>query len=170
MEQSARAAFEAAYPDVLRLARTRLASERAPISTLTLAHELFIEMQGRSELRFASHGHFMAYAARAMRHLLVDMARERLAGKRDAELLPLTLGEEVIDTAQATPERLLALNQALEQLGQLDERLLRVAELRAVMGLEVGETAAALGISEPTVKRDWQRARAFLFDALGRTP
>jgi DNA-directed RNA polymerase specialized sigma24 family protein len=102
-----------------------------------------------------------------MRHLLVDLARERLAQKRDAELLPLTLGSEVADDS-ATPEQLLALNQALERLGRIDARLLKVAELRAVLGLEVPEVALALGVSEPTVKRDWRRARAFLYDALGR--
>lgn len=170
MEQSLSAVFEAEYPEVLRLARARLAREYAPISTVTLAHELYLDLQGRSDLRFESRAHFMAYASRAMRHLLVDMARKRLAAKRDAELLPLTLGEDVIDASQGTPERLLALNQAFERLGQLDERLLRVAELRAVMGLDVSETATVLGISEPTVKRDWQRARAFLFDALDQTP
>jgi RNA polymerase sigma factor (TIGR02999 family) len=160
-------AYQDAYPELLRLARSRLARERAPISTITLAHELYLGLQGRTDLVFESRAAFLGYAARAMRTLLVDMARERLAAKRHAELLPLTMGEEVQDIAAATPERLLALNQALEGLGAIDERLLRVAELRAVMGLEVPEVALALGVSEPTVKRDWQRAKAWLHDALG---
>jgi RNA polymerase sigma factor (TIGR02999 family) len=110
---------------------------------------------------------FLAYASRAMRHLLVDMARERVAAKRHADLLPLTLGHDAIDVGAGTPEQLLALNQALERLGQIDPRMMQVAELRAVMGLEVTEIAQALRVSEPTVKRDWQRAKAYLFDALG---
>lgn len=161
MNHTARSAYEAAYADLMRLARARLAREQAPISTVTLAHELYIDLQSRSELRFASRAEFMAYAGRAMRSLLVDMARERLAQKRDAELLPLTLGAGLADPA-ARPEQVLAMNQAFERLGAVDPRLLRVAELRAVMGLEVPEVAALLGLSEPTVKRDWQRAKAFL--------
>ena len=161
MDQTARSAYEDAYADLMRLARSRLSREQSPISTVTLAHELYLDIQGRGELRFGSRGEFMAYASRAMRNLLVDMARERLAQKRDAELLPLTLGDGLADSA-ARPEQVLAMHQALERLGAVDERLLRVAELRAVMGLDVPEVAALLGLSEPTVKRDWQRAKAFL--------
>lgn len=170
MDRDVDDAFREAYPDLLRLARSRLARERAPISTITLAHELYLGLRARADLQFPSRLAFLAYASRAMRSLLVDMARERLAAKRHVELLPLTLGEEAHDIAGGTPEQLLALNQALERLGQIDERLLRVAELRAVMGLEVSEVAAALNLSEPTVKRDWKRAKAFLFEALGVTP
>jgi RNA polymerase sigma factor (TIGR02999 family) len=158
--------FRANYADILRLARARLSRERSPISTGTLAHELYLNLQGRHDLRFATSGEFMAYASRAMRSLLIDMARERLAQKRHAELMPLTLGAEVPDLG-GTPEQLVALDDALTRLGTVDERLMRVAELRVIMGMEVAEVALALGISEPTVKRDWQRAKAFLHEALG---
>ncbi len=159
-------AFSAAYPELLRLARARLAREQAAVSTGTLAHELYLGLQHRTDLRFGSREQFMAYAARAMRSLLVDMARERLAAKRHADLVPLTLSHDIADTA-GNPEQLLALNQALERLGQIDGRLLQVAEMRAVLGLEISEIAATLAVSEPTVKRDWQRAKAYLHDALG---
>jgi RNA polymerase sigma factor (TIGR02999 family) len=161
--------FRANYADILRLARARLSRERSPISTVTLAHELYLNLQGRQDLRFASPGEFMAYASRAMRSLLVDMARERMAQKRHAELMPLTLGAEVPDLG-GTPEQLVALDDALTRLGTVDERLMRVAELRVIMGMEVSEVALALAISEPTVKRDWQRAKAFLHEALGVPP
>jgi len=105
-----------------------------------------------------------------MRSLLVDMARERMAEKREADLLPLTLAHDVVGTGLARPEQMLALNQAFESLGRIDERLLRVAEMRAVLGMDVPEVALALGVSQPTVKRDWQRAKAFLYDALGHAP
>ena len=170
MPESLAVAFAAAYPDLLRLARSRLARELTPISTVTLANELFLDLQARTGLAFESRSAFMAYAARAMRSLLVDMARERLASKRHADLLPLTLGHDRADLGGGTPEQLLALNQALERLGQLDERLLRVAEMRAVLGMQVPEIAVALQVSEPTVKRDWQRAKAFLHDVLGVAP
>lgn len=162
MDDSFATAFEAAYPELLRLARARLAREQAPMSAHSLAHELYLALGERSDLRFGTRGEFLGYAARAMRSLLVDMARERMAAKRDAELLPLTLGAEVADTGATDPVRLLALDQALERLGRADARLLQVAEMRAVLGLEVSEIALALGVSEPTVKRDWRRAKAFL--------
>ena len=111
----------------------------------------------------------MAYASRAMRSLLVDMARERMAQKRYAELMPLTLGADVPDLG-GTPEQLVALDDALTRLGTVDDRLMRVAELRVIMGMEVAEVALALAMSEPTVKRDWQRAKAFLHEALGVPP
>lgn len=160
-------AYEQAYHDLLRLARVRLAREHAAISTRTLAHELYLGLRGQPGLSFGTREEFLAYASRAMRSLLVDMARERLAAKRHAPCLPLTLGEEVADHGSGTPEQVLALNEALERLGRIDARLLQVAEMRAVMGMPVDEVAAALKLSEPTVKRDWQRAKAFLQDALG---
>lgn len=169
MDQSLEAIFRDSYAQLLSLARARLARERSPISTVTLAHELYLNLRDRADLRFESPQHFMAYASRAMRSLLVDMARERMAQKRHAELMPLTLGAEVPDLG-GTPEQLVALDEALSRLGAVDERLMRVAEMRVVMGLDVAEVAAALGISEPTVKRDWQRAKAFLHEALGVSP
>ena len=169
MAEGIETSFQTSYADILRLARARLSRERSPISTVTLAHELYLNLRDRADLKFATPGAFMAYVSRAMRSLLVDMARERLAQKRSAELMPLTLGAEVPDLA-GTPEQLVALDDALNRLGNLDERLMRVAELRVIMGLDVAEVAAALGVSEPTVKRDWQRAKAYLYEALGVTP
>ena len=169
MDHTIGSAFDDGYAELLRMARARLAREQAPVSAGTLAHELYLGLQHRSDLRFGSRAEFLAYAGRAMRSLLVDMARERLASKRQAELLPLTLGHDVVDQSSGTPEQLLALNQALERLGQLDLRLLQVAEMRAVLGLEITEIAAALNVSEPTVKRDWRRAKAFLYSVLDRT-
>jgi RNA polymerase sigma factor (TIGR02999 family) len=161
--------FEASYSDILRLARARLSRERSPISTVTLAHELYLNLRDRQDLQFSNPGQFMAYASRAMRSLLVDMARQRLSQKRSANLLPLTLGAEVPDLG-GTPEQLVALDDALTRLGAVENRLMRVAEMRVVMGLEVTEISAALGVSAPTVKRDWQRAKAFLYEALGVEP
>ena len=80
--------------------------------------------------------------------------------------MPLTLGAEVPDLG-GSPEQLVALDDALTRLGQVDARLLKVAEMRVIMGMEVSEVAAALGLSEPTIKRDWQRAKAYLHEALG---
>ena len=169
MAQGIEERFSASYADILKLARARLSRERAPVSTVTLAHELYLNLRDRQDLQFPTAGAFMAYASRAMRSLLVDMARERMAQKRSAELMPLTLGADVPDLG-GTPEQLVALDDALTRLGNVDARLMRVAEMRVIMGLEVSEIAAALEISEPTVKRNWQRAKAFLHEALGVPP
>jgi len=162
------AIFEEGYAQILALARTRLAGERTPISTATLAHELYLNLRGRSDLKFSSLQQFLAYSSRAMRSLLIDMARERIAQKRGGDLLPLTLVGNVPD-AGGTPEQLVALDEALERLGQIDGRLLQVAEMRVIMGMEVCDVALALNVSEPTIKRDWQRAKAFLYESLGAT-
>jgi RNA polymerase sigma factor (TIGR02999 family) len=161
--------FSASYGDILKLARARLSREQAPISTGTLAHELYLNLRDRVDLQFSSPSAFLAYVSRAMRSLLVDMARQRLAQKRSAELMPLTLGAEVQDFG-GTPEQLVALDEALARLGNVVPRLLHVAEMRVIMGMEVTEIAAAIGVSEPTVKRDWQRAKAYLHEALGVAP
>jgi RNA polymerase sigma factor (TIGR02999 family) len=161
--------FQANYADILRLARARLSREQSPISTVTLAHELYLNLRDRPELNFPNPGAFMAYASRAMRSLLVDMARERLAQKRSAQLMPLTLGADVPDMG-GTPEQLVALDDALSRLGDVDARLMHVAEMRVIMGMDVAEIADALQISGPTVKRDWQKAKAYLHEALGVAP
>lgn len=166
MAQTVGSAFQAAYRDIMVLARARLAREHAPMSAGTLVHEIYLGMRERRGLLFASRAEFLAYASRAMRSLLVDLARERLAQKRSAELLPLTLAIEVADQAAGTPEQWLQLNQAMERLGQVEPRLLQVCEMRAVLGMELADIAAALQLSEPTIKRDWQRAKAFLYDML----
>jgi RNA polymerase sigma factor (TIGR02999 family) len=161
------ALFGDAYPQILALARRRLVREHAPISTLTLAHELYIDLCGRSSLEFGNRNQFVAYSARVMRSLLVDLARKRTALKRSADVLPLTIGLDVPD-AGGTPEQLLVLDEALTRLGQIDPRLLQVAEMSVIMGMSTGDIAATLGISEPTVKRDWRRAKAWLYEALGK--
>ena len=170
MSDSVSDAFSGAYAELLRMARQRLAREQSAVSAHTLTHELYLQLQQRSDLQFESRAAFLAYASRAMRTMLVDLARERLAAKRHADLVPLTLSAELVEAGGGTPEQILRLNQALQRLGEVDERLMRVAEMRAVLGLEVREIAEVLRVSEPTVKRDWQRARAFLHEALGDLP
>ncbi len=158
--------FRDSYSLILSLARARLARERTPVSTITLAHELYLNLRDRSDLKFVTREQFLAYSSRVMRSLLVDMARERIALKRSAEVLPLTMGEAVAD-GSGTPEQLVILDQALERLGTIDVRLLRIAEMRVVLGMELRDVAVALGVSESTTKRDWQRAKAYLYEALG---
>jgi len=161
--------FQKDYAHILAMARARLARERSPISTLTLVHELYLNLNQRDDLRFSTREQFFAYASQAMRSLLIDMARERIAKKRSAELLPLTFGQHVPSSA-GTPEQFLALEDALQRLGKIDERLVRIAEMRLILGMEMGDIAAAIGMSEPTIKRDWRRIKLFLQDILGSGP
>jgi len=166
MSDSIDTTFGDAYAQILSLARARLANERSPISTVTLANELYLNLREHPSLQFPSKQHFLAYSSRAMRSLLVDMARQRVAKKRSVKLLPLTLARDAIDDG-GSPEQLVALDEALQRLGGVDARLLRVAELRIVMGMEIADVAIALGLSAPTVKRDWRRAKAYLYDVIG---
>jgi len=165
MSNSLETLFQNDYGEILAMARSRLAREYAPVSAGTLAHELYLNMCRREDLRFATREQFLAYSARAMRSLLVDMARERMAEKRSAELFPLTLGMSIADS-NGTPEQLVALDEALERLSALDERLVRVAEMKIILGMELSDIAAALSLSEPTIKRDWQRAKAYIYEQL----
>jgi RNA polymerase sigma factor (TIGR02999 family) len=167
MNDQVDALFKDGYVELLKLAHARLAREQAAISTITLAHELYLKLQDRTTLEFPTQAHFFAYSSRAMRSMLIDMSRERVAQKRSAALLPLTAGWDVPDTT-GTPEQLLALDDGLQRLGQLDPRLERVAELRVIMGMDIADTAMALNVSEATIKRDWQRAKAYLHELLGK--
>ena len=129
-----------------------------------LLHEAFLRLVGQQEAGWQSRSHFYGIAASAMRRILVDHARRRRAAKRDGGLR-VTLDDSASAVAGADGANVLdviALDDALKRLGALDERQARVVELRFFAGLEIEETARALGISPATVKRDWTFARAFL--------
>jgi RNA polymerase sigma factor (TIGR02999 family) len=156
------------YRELQGMARVRLS--RAPrvtaADTGALVHECWLRMQSLGERHFEDRRHFLAYAAHAMRSIVTDMARRHAAERRggSAEHVPL-------DTAAAgapadDPEDLLALDEALDRLAQLDARAARVVEMRFFAGLEETEIASALQVSLRTVQRDWARARAVLSLAL----
>ena len=116
-----------------------------------------VDWQGR--------GHFLAVSARAMRQVIIGYARKRSAVKRGGGERPVTLDEAQV-AVDDQAERLLALDRALERLGERDERLARVVECRFFAGLSEEETAQALGVSVRTAQRDWMRARAWLKEEL----
>jgi RNA polymerase sigma factor (TIGR02999 family) len=132
-------------------------------------HEAYLKMMQGAALPPADRGHFFSTAARAMRQILVDRARRRNAQKRGAGAGTELLDEERVGTG-ASAEEILGVDRALERLEELDPRLVRLVELRFYAGLSVEETAEALAVSERTVKRDWRRARAFLFEQLSGVP
>lgn len=157
-------AFAALYGELGRLARARLRAE----STLTnldataLVHECWLRLAQGAPGRWESRRAFFAYAASAMRSVIVDVARERAAQKRGGGVAEVTFTTGVAQEAfaQAEIERLDA---ALASLGRVDAARLRVVEMRYFAGLTVEEIAGELGVSPATVKRQWSSARAFLY-------
>ncbi len=153
------------YQRLRELARRALASERAhTLDTTALVHEAWLNLAD-ADGTFESRAHFYAYAATAMRHILVDRARRRMAQKRGSANAPLDIASVEIASDHAAAE-MLALNEALDRLGALEPRLARVVELRFFAGLSVEETADTLGVVTRSVVRDWARARVFLQQAL----
>jgi RNA polymerase sigma factor (TIGR02999 family) len=162
--------FGALYDELRILARRQIA--RLPpgqtLSPTVLVHEAYVKLADASGGSLRDEQHFRALAARVMRQIIVDYLRRRHANKRDPGLPNTTLSDVAI-AGEASEDDLLALDEALQQLEALDQRQARIVEMRFFAGLDVEEVAATLGISERTVKREWQKARAFLFATL-RTP
>lgn len=149
------------YDELRRLALAHGAGVADTLSATALVHETWLRIFGNHEANFADRRHFYAYAAQAMRRIVVDHARRRGARKRGGGAERATFDDSVAATA-AAPEQIVALDQALTRLHALDARLARLVELRVFAGLEGVELAAVLKVSERTVKRDWRRARTLL--------
>jgi RNA polymerase sigma factor (TIGR02999 family) len=162
--------FALVYDDLRSLARRRLSRLR-PGKTLAptvVVHEVYARFAERSSQDVLDRHHFLALAARAMRDVIVDYVRRRHARKRDGGV-PLPLDSGIGDRMNASPVGpidVIAIDEALAQLETLDARQARVVEMRFFAGLELDEIAVVLDVSERTVKRDWQKARAFLYHAL----
>lgn len=159
--------FRIAYDELHRRAHFQRSSNPASetVNTTVLVHEAYLKLAGSGSTDWESRGHFYRVAGRAMRQILIDQARRRLAKKRGEGGVNLDVDalEVGVDT---DAEKLLALDQALSRLEGENARLAEVVELRFFSGLSVEETAAAMGVSERTVKRDWRLARAFLHGEL----
>jgi|SRR5690606_18661189 len=170
-----RAALDALLPrvyDELRtLAHARLRRHRPgeTLNTTALVHEAYLKLTANEAPSFEDRTHFFALAARAMRFVLVSYARERTAQKRGGGVPDLPLDEQIAvaaNAADAEAANLLTLDATLEQLAAVSERLAEVVELRFFGGMQYAEIAEATGRSEATVKRDWRRARAWLYHAM----
>jgi RNA polymerase sigma factor (TIGR02999 family) len=144
------------YATLRRLAhRQRLHEQAHTLDTTALVHEAWLQLANKGEQSFADRGHLYAYMSRAMRHILVDHARRHRAQKRQAPLL----AEEA---SQPDALDMLAIDQAMDRLAGVDERLARVAELRLFADLSSPEISEVLGVNARTVERDWLKARTFL--------
>ena len=157
--------IEIVFPHLRRLARRYLRQER-PDHTLqatALVHEAYLRLVRLKEVNFQNHVHFFAIAARLMRQILVDHARARNAGKRSVG--KVTLDESLVYSPDKSSE-LLALDEALSRLNAAEDRLGQIVELRFFGGLTFDQIGQVLGVSERTVKRDWQLARAWLLNEI----
>ncbi len=173
-----RAAFDEvyrmAYEELRRLARAvRGSRQGATLNTTALLHEAYIKLVPGPSGPVQDREHFFGIAARAMRQVLVDAARRRTAQRRGGGIRQVELDESMDIPAAAADGgsravEILQLDRALQQLQEWNPRQASVVECRVFAGLTVDETARALGVSTPTVKRDWQTARAWLAHELGQ--
>jgi RNA polymerase sigma factor (TIGR02999 family) len=151
------------YDSLHGIARRQLSLERRDhtLAPTALVHEAYLKLIDQDRVRWQNRAHFYAIAARAMRRILVNHARDRLAQKRGGGLVTVTFDEELAP-AVTGPEEMLALEDALIRLQERDPRRAQVVECRFFGGLTHEEIAEALGVSVPTVQRDWRFARAWL--------
>jgi RNA polymerase sigma factor (TIGR02999 family) len=152
------------YDELRRIAHSRLARHRSgdTLNTTALVHEAYLKLVDSSRAEWQDRTHFVALCARAMRFILVDYARARMAEKRGGGEAPLSLDESRVAAAESAGD-VLDLHDALDRLMAADERLGRLVEYRFFGGMTHEEIAEVTGLSVPTVKRDWRRARAWLY-------
>jgi RNA polymerase sigma factor (TIGR02999 family) len=152
------------YDELRRLAAQRMAREAAghTLQPTALVHEAWLRLTGNEEARFENRAHFFGAAAEAMRRVLIERARRRLAAKRGGGIEPVNVDEIEIPSPALDDETLLQLNEALEKFSAVDPRKAELVRLRYFVGMNFEETAAALGIAVPTAKQWWAYARAWL--------
>lgn len=155
--------FPLVYDELRRLAASYLRRERSDhtLQATALVHEAYLRLVEHDNANWQNRHHFFGAAAQLMRRILVDHARGHLAGKRGSGYAKVPLTEAIV-MSQEQPAELLALDECLTRLGDLDPQQGRIVELRVFAGLSVEETAAVLSISPATVKRDWAHAKAWL--------
>lgn len=163
--------FSLVYDELRTKARWQLSqSASSPtLSTTMLVHEAYLKLSAADSPAWEDRRHFFLVAARAMRQIIVDQARRRLADKRGGNAVRIDL-EDVDIPVEDEADQLLALEAAMERLEARSERLAEVVNLRFYAGLSVEDTARALQVSERTIKREWRLARAFLHSDLGIGP
>jgi len=161
--------FSVTYEELRRLASSvRRDDSNASLSPTTLVNEAWMKLAGSPAFRSTSPLHFKRIAARAMRQVLIEAARRRRAAKRGGDDVRFVTFDESIDHAASTADDLLALDTALDDLARLHPRQAAMVESRYFGGLDVGEAAALLDVSEATILRDWRAAKAWLAAQIAR--
>lgn len=161
--------FEHAYPELCALARSRLRGHdraAAALETSALVHETFVRLAQREAWLIEDRVHFFRYAAKAMRHVIVDCARERMAQRRGSGAAHISLSTEVRPDGLGSEEEILRVHQALDSLAGCDPRLVEVVQLRYFAGMTDSEIGSLLGVTDRTVRRDWEKARLLLIEAM----
>jgi RNA polymerase sigma factor (TIGR02999 family) len=158
------ARFDAVYDRLKSMAHRELGrgGSSSTVNTTELVHELYLKLGTGRELQFAEPTQFFCYAARAMRHILVDRARHRLRFKSGGDQLRVSLTDPAVNSIQLEPEQALQLDSALDALAAANPRAAQVVELHYFAGLSLEQVGQMLGVVRRTIDRDWRYARAFL--------
>jgi RNA polymerase sigma factor (TIGR02999 family) len=162
--------FESAYPELRRMAHARL-SQSAPhtmLDTTALVHECYMRFVRSGQLQVEDRAHFLGYTGKIMRSVIVDAARDRSAQRRGGAQRAVTLDSQIAAPGVDAATEILALHAALDGLAEHDPRMVRVVELRYFAGLTEVQIAESLGVTERTVRRDWEKARLLLAEVLLR--
>jgi RNA polymerase sigma factor (TIGR02999 family) len=162
------AVFDTTYVELHRMASNRLRPTRRDVllDTTALVHECFMRFANAQRLRIEDRVHFFRYAGQVMRSVIVDLARAALAERRGGEARAVTLNTSIAESTSRAEDEIVRVHEALEELAQFDPRLVHVVELRYFAGLTEVEVAEALGVTDRTVRRDWEKARLLLAKAL----
>ncbi len=160
--------FIVLYDDLRRIARARLRRSQplTLLDTTGLVHDAYLRFLKADRLEVSDRPHFLAYAARVMRSIIVDAVRKRQADRHGGGAVHVTLSTAIGDSVQAQEDEIARVGDAVADLAKLDNRLAQVVEMRYFAGLTEVDIAEALGVTERTVRRDWEKARALLFAAL----
>lgn len=160
--------FDNTYRELWALARSRLRSggRDTLLDTTALVHETYLKLSATSAVQFPDRPRFLVYAGRVMRSIIIDFVRQRRAERRGGDAAHVTFSTQLADGSVAGEDEILRVHEALQELVKIDQRMARVVELRYFGGLTELEIAEALGVTDRTVRRDWEQARLFLADAL----
>lgn len=167
-EAALRGVFDRTYEELRTLARARLSRTRrgAILDTTALVHESFLKFAAAGTLNLADRQHFIRYAATVMRSVIVDFARQSNSERRGGDAAHITLNTHIGESSAAAEDEILRVHDALDELARYDKRLVQVVEMRYFAGMTEQEIAEALDIAERTVRRDWDKARLLLAEAL----
>ena len=156
--------FAVAYDELRSQARIQLrgGGRNTVLDTTALVHESYLRFLHAGKLAGADRGHFFSYAARVMRSVIVDFARQRQTERRGGDAVHTPLTTQLAEQMYAGEDEVILINDAIEALQAHDERLVRVVEMRYFAGMKETEIAAALGVTDRTVRRDWEKARLLL--------
>lgn len=156
------------YDELRRIAYMHMNRQRNDhiLSRTELVHEAYLKMIDQTRIDFNDRNHFLAIASRCMRQILIDYARRRDAQKRGGKKRDLTFIDELFEAQDKKARELIDIDEALDRLARLNDRLSRVVEMRFFGEMTIEETARALNVSESTVKRDWMKARGWLYKEL----